>query len=71
MPDITAALIRNILGSLNCIDFGDVDQGVMSFPQWSRFSAAPARIFPELSDDQQDAIAALINRKLEKGPAHV
>lgn len=66
MPDITASLIRNILGSLNCIDFGDVDEAVLPNVDWRIFAANPHFFFPRLSDDQQDAIADLINSKLSK-----
>jgi hypothetical protein len=64
MPDIDAKLIRSILGALNFIDFGDVDKATLSYADWCHFTSAPARVFPKLKDDQQDAIAALICRRL-------
>lgn len=66
MPEIDARLIRNVLGALNCIDYGDVDKATLSYADWCHFTAAPARVFPKLKDDQQDAIAALISRRLSK-----
>jgi hypothetical protein len=69
MPDIDSKLIRNVLGALNFIDFGDVDKATLSYADWCHFTAAPARVFPKLKDDQQDAIAELISRRLTKEAA--
>jgi hypothetical protein len=66
MPEIDARLIRNVLGALNGFDYGDVDPSLLDYAAWQRFSADPARIFPKLKDHQQDAIAALISRRLTK-----
>jgi hypothetical protein len=66
-PDITASLIRNILAGLRNIDFGDADGNVLDRSSWNRFATDPARIFPRLSDDQQDAIAEVINARLARG----
>lgn len=61
---ITASTIRNILGAMNSIDYGDVDSNVLPLNDWHRFSTAPAAVFPRLCDDQQEAIAAVVSRKL-------
>jgi hypothetical protein len=66
MRDIDAKLIRNVLGALNCIDYGDVEKSTLPYGDWLNFTAQPARVFPRLNDDQQDAIAALISRRLTK-----
>lgn len=63
MPDITARDIRNILGAMNFIDFGDVDKAILPYPDWHHFSTAPARVFPKLNDAQQDAIASFLATK--------
>ncbi len=60
MREITAPLIRNILCALRSVDFGDVSDEILPFEVWQKFSAAPHK-FGWLSDDQQDAIAAVIN----------
>lgn len=64
--NITASHIRNILGVMNTIDFGDVDKAVLPHIDWHHFSTAPMRVFPKLNDKQQDAIAAEVGRRLSR-----
>ncbi len=64
--EITSKLIRNILGSLNGIDYGDVSEDVLTMLDWKRFADNPMRVFPKLNDAQQDAIAAIINKRLAR-----
>ncbi len=66
MSDIDAKLIRNIFGVMNSIDDGDVDHSVLPYLDWKRFADNPMRVFPKLEDAQQDAIAALINKRLAR-----
>ena len=60
---ITASHIRNILGAMNSIDFGDVDKAILPYEAWHHFSTAPMRVFPKLTDAQQEAVAAEVNRR--------
>jgi hypothetical protein len=66
MADFTARDIRNIFGVMNSIDYGDVSEDVLPMLDWKRFADNPMRVFPKLEDSQQDAIAAIINKRLAR-----
>lgn len=64
--ELSAADIRNILGVMRSIDFGDVSEEVLPFQAWGMFAAKPADVFPRLSDRAQNAITDVINKRMSR-----
>lgn len=70
----TVADIRNLLGVLNFIEWEELNDALsrkVSRLDWDRFPSNFPALFRQADDAGRSSLVALINRKLEKGPAHV
>jgi hypothetical protein len=66
-PSYTAADLRNLFGALNFIERSELETAAgtpLSNDAWEDFPASLPGMFKKLNDDRQEAVAALISRKI-------
>ncbi|AUX76373.1 hypothetical protein [Sinorhizobium fredii] len=62
---LTSSNMRTIIAELCCIDRHEIEvAGPLSEKRWRDFQQDPHGTFMKLNDEQQDAVTAIVNRRL-------